>query len=1857
VRRIRLLLALLALAYTIGVKPAQSQSIVPAPDGTGTVVTPEGNRININGGSLSGDGANLFHSFTQFGLNHDQIANFLSNPSIQNILGRVNGGNPSIINGLIQVSGGSSNLYLMNPSGIIFGPGARLNVPASFTATTATGIGLGGSWFSASGVNDYAALVGTPNSFAFTLTQPGAIINAGDLAVESGKNLTLLGGTVINTGKLSAPGGNIAVAAVPGENLVRISQSGSLLSLDIQPMNVRAGGAAPLPDNGSLPVASLPQLLTGGGEVGNATGLTVNSDGTVVLTGSGIGIPKDQATTLASGTLDVSSTAPGQTGGQVQVLGSLVGLVDANINASGTNGGGTVLIGGDYQGKGSVPNAQRTYVSSNSLIAADSLINGNGGRVIVWADETTRFYGKITARGGPIGGDGGFVETSGKQNLDFNGLVDVGASVGKGGLLLLDPDSVVIGTTTTDDTELDDRNILANDSPGTTFQISALQVVTMLNSGDVAIAANNNIDVNNKIDSSSSNSLTLGAGTINLAADIQVGGNLTFNGAVILGGNITVLGNTSVSFNETVDSSSGQAHNLTVNSPNTVFAKDVYLNNLTTQGSGTTYLFGNVTGNTLEFQDNIGIFGSDIIITGTEGIIFAGNVNREANKLNNLTVNSPHTVFAQDVSLNNLTTQGTGTTYLYGNVTGNTLEFQNNTEILGSDITLIGSEGITFSGTVNGEVSGVNNLTVNSPNTVFQQKVYLDNHNLTTQGQGTTYFYSDVHAHTLEFQDNIGIFGDITLTGSDGITFAGSVNGQANQLNNLTVNSHTIVFKQDVSLNNLSTQGHDSDITYLFGNVTGNTLYFSHSIGIFGSDITITGSEGITFAGSVNGQANQLNNLTVNSPNTVFAQDVSLNNLTTQGSGSTHLFGNVTGKVLEFQDMVQVEANLTTLSGDEINFAQLVSGNGKNLVLQPLTPNSAIALGGSDNNTPALDLTATELGLLQDGFNSITLGRNNSRGNISINSSTFKDPVTIQAPLGSITVNGQITGTDNASITLKGATTLNANITTANSAIAINGNTTLGNPVTLNTGTNGGNISLNGTVNGNQNLTLSAGNGIIDFGDAVGTDTPIGNLTINSASSVTLNGNITTTSNGTIDFHNSPVTLNGDTTLTADEIKFQGNISGNGVNLGLQPATSSRGIQVGNANAFSGNFNLTADKLGRLENGFSSITIGRSDGNGGIIISPVQFQDPVTIHSQNAIAVNGQITGIDNASITLNGATTLNGNITTANQAIAINGNTTLLDNPVTLNTGSGGGNISLNGTLNGKQNLTLSAGVGNISLMGEVGSSQPLGDLVANSTGLTLFNASVKAASVTTNAGGTTQLNGNVTTTGVQRYEDKVQLDNSLSLNSTNADVIFGDTVDSKTGRVNDLRVNAGSGNIEFKAIVGGNTPLGNLTINSAGNLTAESLITAASLIQQSGTGTTTFNGALNTNGAGGINLTGNNFVLNGSVIAIGGGAVNLSANNNITTQEITANAGITLSSPRGIVNSGDLNSSGTRGGNITIVARDRITTGVINSSATLGDGGNIFLDPENNIEIVSINAQGGTQGRGGKVDITTQRFFRATGTFTDQNGIIASLSTAGGVGDGSMIIRHNGGSLKTPFVVGDATTNGTAGGITTGRGSLGMISPSQSFLGSFTQGDIQILTQNPPLPPLPPIFPPPSPLLPPPFSPAPTSDILNPIVTALQSITALSPTQEMVRTQEEITTKPILSSTRRDEVIRFLNSGNIPQAVLFLDILFTDELGGYINQKVSRELQSFTDIQNRLSGTAAQTGTKPAILYTFARAEQLDLVLVPPSGIPIHKSVPTAKREVLLQTVKLLGGVYDDWQPVVAIAFVLRGTTRVQS
>ncbi|MGB0560809.1 MAG: CHAT domain-containing protein [Spirulinaceae cyanobacterium] len=229
--------------------PVLAQSIVPAADGTGTMIHHNGNTYHIEGGTQAG--ANLFHSFQSFGLSSGEIANFLSNPGITNILGRATGGEPSLIDGLIQVTGANSNLYLMNPAGIVFGSGASLNVGGDFTATTSDRIGFDSGWFNATGTNDYAALIGTPNQFAFLSAQPGAILNFGDLTTE--QNVSLMGGTILNQGAIASTWGNVTIADVPGERLVRLGEPGMLLSLEVDAGAI-ASGIHPL---------DLPTLLTG----------------------------------------------------------------------------------------------------------------------------------------------------------------------------------------------------------------------------------------------------------------------------------------------------------------------------------------------------------------------------------------------------------------------------------------------------------------------------------------------------------------------------------------------------------------------------------------------------------------------------------------------------------------------------------------------------------------------------------------------------------------------------------------------------------------------------------------------------------------------------------------------------------------------------------------------------------------------------------------------------------------------------------------------------------------------------------------------------------------------------------------------------------------------------------------------------------------------------------------------------------------------------------------------------------------------------------------------------------------------------------------------------------------------------------------------------------------------------------------------------------------------------------------------------------------------------------------------------------------------------------------------------------
>ena len=255
----------LLLAFTLALGSATYvQAAAPiTPSGLSTLVSPPvtlpsgQTQYNITSGTRPGAGTNLFHSFGDFNVPTNNIANFLNSGSVDlngtllppnlptsNILGRIDGGNPSSIFGIIQTNGPggfpNANLFLMNQNGFLFGPNATINVGGMVTFTTADYLRLadGGRFNANSNTIPADNLTVAPvAAFGFLGSNPAAIaIQGSTLKVADGQSLSLVGGyqgfittdpvtgnpipvprgITMTGGKLAAPGGQINLASVAG---------------------------------------------------------------------------------------------------------------------------------------------------------------------------------------------------------------------------------------------------------------------------------------------------------------------------------------------------------------------------------------------------------------------------------------------------------------------------------------------------------------------------------------------------------------------------------------------------------------------------------------------------------------------------------------------------------------------------------------------------------------------------------------------------------------------------------------------------------------------------------------------------------------------------------------------------------------------------------------------------------------------------------------------------------------------------------------------------------------------------------------------------------------------------------------------------------------------------------------------------------------------------------------------------------------------------------------------------------------------------------------------------------------------------------------------------------------------------------------------------------------------------------------------------------------------------------------------------------------------------------------------------------------------------------------------------------
>ena len=355
-------------------------------------------------------------NWDSFGVDQGAQMHFAQPNAGSSVLNQVLGAQASHINGMLTSNG---SVYLFNPNGIVIGPAGIIQV-ADFVAST---LPVSTAEFLAGGDMNFKGV-----SLA-------SIENYGKIEAIGG-DIYLIASNVVNKGALKALTGSANLVA-GGD--VLLTQDHHIF---VRPSLLTDGMGIGVENSGVID-AAIARLQADG----NMYALAINNIGVVRATGSVIAdgrvlLQSEDGLVVNSGSLAARTVgADGSTvGGEIQVLGEDVAITgSATIDASGDMGGGRILIGGDRQGANpAVLNAATTSVGPDAVVAANALVAGDGGTVIVWSDNSTTVNGAISAVGAG-GGSGGFVETSGGV-LNIDGL---DLALGAGGTLLIDAPPII----------------------------------------------------------------------------------------------------------------------------------------------------------------------------------------------------------------------------------------------------------------------------------------------------------------------------------------------------------------------------------------------------------------------------------------------------------------------------------------------------------------------------------------------------------------------------------------------------------------------------------------------------------------------------------------------------------------------------------------------------------------------------------------------------------------------------------------------------------------------------------------------------------------------------------------------------------------------------------------------------------------------------------------------------------------------------------------------------------------------------------------------------------------------------------------------------------------------------------------------------------------------------------------------------------------------------------------------------------------------------------------------------------------------------------------------------------------------
>lgn len=1613
-----------------------------------------------------------YHSFN---IGPMETVRFIQPSSTSRVLNRIDGPDPTSISGQIIANG---IVYIMNPAGVYFRQGAVVNVgtiyagaahlsDADFAAGRDRFTGVRGEVVNDGVINAKAAhLIGR------VVSNPGVINASGGVVTMTSGDEVLIGEAGGNvfvrvTDHPAQPLGGAGGGAGTDANATGPSQAGPSQAGPTQ------GGGRFSPDRAA--VSNTGRINAEGGRValtaGDVYGMAIFGGGRITarnvrVEGQGRGVVQ------ASGAIDASSVSG--RGGDITITGEHVRVQGANLDASGAGAGGTVHVGGEFQGGGATRTAETTFVDGASVLRADGRGDGaRGGEVVVWSEGLTGFYGEGSVQGGR-GGVGGLIETSGKEALDVRGaVVRAGAVGGAAGSWLLDPSDITIRDSASSNASVNSTTG-AFTLTGDSAIVNAADITSALTAGaNVTINTNNaggtqqgNITVgdtangiaatinpvigagvNVTLTLQAANSITLssnasitptGAGTMGLVLSAQdpAGGSVGSSGVVTIStplslGSLSVSGRTISLGGGTITTSGNQSYIYTVPSS----TQGLTLNAATTLTSTA----GNII---LGQSGNIGtIRGANSLALSAPAGAITFNTTFGAGSSTPTSLS----VTAASVSITGGFVRTSGAQTWNAPVAVNTA---------GNSFNFTGTD-LTFSSTLRSAVNNEESLTVNATGTQTYNGAVgggsgdFNSLILSGAGGGIAINGGVVRSSGNQiFINSVTLGADTAFTSATGsVQFLGNIDGSVAGQQSLTVNGNAVIS---------GIGGGGAALEFV--TVTGTTqiedaVVTSAGPQTYGGAVTIAGSDGsnrtlqgttITFNGPVNALTAGSQGLDIVGDavfNAALGASVALASLSVSGTTAlNNSAGVTTSVVLGSGDQTYTGGvTLGTANGSTVTLATggglatFASGlNATAAGQQGLTITGNASFGGAVGAGQALSAVSVS-GTSRLGGSVATTGTQTYTGDTALNGANGS---TTTLTGSSVTFSGALdaTATGQQGLSVVGNAAFNGVVgTTALRSLAVSGTTSIGTTSVTTTNTAGGtgNQTFTGVVTLNTALgstdTFTSTGGTVNFAGGVNASAA-GRQRLSVVGDAAFGGN-TTTALGSLSVTGATA-INGVTLSTTTSAGGTGNQTFTGaVTLGGADDSTSTLTTSGGAISFASTINATtAGEQGLTITGPASFSgaVG-----GGAALRQLQISGATTFATGGS-AVTTSSAGGGSGNQTYTGAVTLNNGAATV---------TTLT---------STGGTVSFSAAIDGA-----GAGEQGLSIVGDAGfgSSQAIGGTQALRSLDVSGATSLTAASVnTTNSAGGT---------GAQSYTGALTLNaangSTQTFTATGGTVSFG-AVNAATAGQQGLSV---TGPASFAGAVGSSAALRSLAVGGATTFAA------------GGTGVTTTNSA---GGTGAQTYT---------------GAVTLNSGNDTTVTLAATGGAVTFSSTidaqtageQGLAVTGSAVFSGAVGGGtalrgVAVSGTSAINTASIATTSAGGGSGDQTYSGAATLGVangstVTLTSTGGTVGFGagvggaaagqqaltvtGNASITggttsALRALSVSGAASLNGGTITTTNAAGGTGDqtysgavtlnggddATTTLATSGGSIAFGSTV-DATTAGEQGLVVTGPASFG--------------------------------------------------------------------------------------------------------------------------------------------------------------------------------------------------------------------------